>query len=339
MKKSLLALAVLGAFAGVAAAQSSVTLFGTLDVAAESSTTKLGDGTSVTKRGLQNNRQGTSQLSFKFVEDLGGGLTAIGLWEGDFNATQQGGSPPPSANNHPPGSNGGEVYVGLRGGFGTVLMGSPNTPTLLAQVNRQPFGSKLGGGFSGNASVGQSGSVLGSAQVRQDQAVRYDSPNLGGLTLMVDAASSNGNPTKGRVYDLGANYAAGPFSAWATYYKQTVLNNKIVQLTGSYDLGVAAVMLGVHRESSDAGGPDNRGWNIGTKIPVSGNLSLLGNYAKLDDKTAANLDKSIFAVGPQYVLSKRSSIYARYVNEKNENVGAKDVKSVATWLMGLQHNF
>ena len=324
MKKSLLALAVLGAFAGVASAQSSVTLFGTLDVAGESSTTKLGDGTSVTKRGLKNNRQGTSQLSFKFVEDLGGGLTTIGLWEGDFDATQQ-------LTTHQPGSGGGEVYVGLRGGFGTVLMGSPNTPTLLAQVNRQPFGSKLGGGFGSN--------VLGSLQVRQDQAVRYDSPNLGGLTLMVDAASSNGNPTKGRVYDLGANYAAGPFSAWATYYKQTVLNNKIVQLTGSYDLGVAAVMLGLHRESSDAGGPGNRGWNVGTKIPVSGNLSLLGNYAKLDDKTAANLDKSIFAVGPQYVLSKRSSIYARYVNEKNENVGAKDVKSVATWLMGLQHNF
>ena len=324
MKKSLLALAVLGAFAGVAAAQSSVTLFGTLDVAAESSTTKLGDGTSVTKRGLKNNRQGTSQLSFKFVEDLGGGLTAIGLWEGDFDATQQ-------LNKHQPGSGGGEVYVGLRGGFGTLLMGSPNTPTLLAQVNRQPFGSKLGGGFGSN--------VLGSLQVRQDQAVRYDSPNLGGLTLMVDAASSNGNAAKGRVYDLGANYAAGPLSAWATYYKQTVLNNKIMQLTGSYDLGVAAVMLGLHRESSDVGGPDNRGWNIGTKIPVSGNLSLLGNYAKLDDKTAANLDKSIFAVGPQYVLSKRSSIYARYVSEKNENVAATNVKSVATWLMGLQHNF
>ena len=337
MKKSLLALAVLGAFAGVASAQSSVTLFGTLDVAGESSTTKLGDGTSVTKRGLKNNRQGTSQLSFKFVEDLGGGLTTIGLWEGDFDATQQ-------LTTHQPGSGGGEVYVGLRGGFGTVLMGSPNTPTLLAQVNRQPFGSKLGGGFSGNASVGQSGSVLGSAQVRQDQAVRYDSPNLGGLTLMVDAASSQGNasqgaPFKGRVYDLGANYAAGPLSAWATYYKQTVLNNKIMQLTGSYDLGVAAVMLGLHRETSDVGGANNRGWNIGTKIPVSGNLSLLGNYAKLDDKNDANLDKSIFAVGPQYVLSKRSSIYARYVNEKNENVGAKDVKSVATWLMGLQHNF
>ena len=324
MKKSLLALAVLGAFAGVAAAQSSVTLFGTLDVAGESSTTKLGDGTSVTKRGLQNNRQGTSQLSFKFVEDLGGGLTAIGLWEGDFDATQQ-------LKTHPPGSGGGEVFVGLSGGFGTIRMGSPNTPTLLAQVNRQPFGSKLGGGFGSN--------VLGSLQVRQDQAVRYDSPNLGGLTLMVDAASSNGNPTKGRVYDLGANYAAGPFSAWATYYKQTVLNNKIMQLTGSYDLGVAAVMLGLHRETSDVGGPNNRGWNIGTKIPVSGNLSLLANYAKLDDKNDANLDKSIFAVGPQYVLSKRSSIYARYVNEKNENVGAKDVKSVATWLMGLQHNF
>ena len=46
MKKSLLALAVLGAFAGVASAQSSVTLYGTLDVNGRTSRTTARTGAS-----------------------------------------------------------------------------------------------------------------------------------------------------------------------------------------------------------------------------------------------------------------------------------------------------
>ena len=70
MKKSVLALAVLGAFAGVASAQSSVTMFGVVDlnvmsVDNDDRTYSMGtDGMS------------SSRLGFRGVEDLGGGLKA-----------------------------------------------------------------------------------------------------------------------------------------------------------------------------------------------------------------------------------------------------------------------
>ena len=72
MKKSLLALAVLGAYAGVASAQSSVTLYGTLDV---NGRYVKADGQ---KRRLSEATDGinSSQLGFRGVEDLGGGLRA-----------------------------------------------------------------------------------------------------------------------------------------------------------------------------------------------------------------------------------------------------------------------
>ncbi|HWH83426.1 MAG TPA: porin, partial [Burkholderiaceae bacterium] len=72
MKKSLLALAVLGAFAGVASAQSSVTLYGTLDV---NGRYVKADGQS---RSLTQSTDGinSSQLGFRGIEDLGGGLKA-----------------------------------------------------------------------------------------------------------------------------------------------------------------------------------------------------------------------------------------------------------------------
>ena len=70
MKKSVLALAVLGTFAGVASAQSSVTMFGVVDlnvmtVDNDDRTYSMGtDGMS------------SSRLGFRGVEDLGGGLKA-----------------------------------------------------------------------------------------------------------------------------------------------------------------------------------------------------------------------------------------------------------------------
>ena len=69
MKKSLLALAALTAFAGVASAQSSVTLFGVVDVGIRYVDNDVGAVTSLTKR-----RQRVSRLGFRGIEDLGGGL-------------------------------------------------------------------------------------------------------------------------------------------------------------------------------------------------------------------------------------------------------------------------
>src|SRR6478736_6971201 len=74
MKKSLLALAVLGAFAGAASAQSSVTLFGVVDLSAN----QIKNGTASTQT-LQSNQLNSNRIGFRGIEDLGGGLKA-GFW-------------------------------------------------------------------------------------------------------------------------------------------------------------------------------------------------------------------------------------------------------------------
>ena len=77
MKKSLLALAVLGAFAGAASAQSSVTLYGRVDLS-------LAKNIGSDAKGVQNGSG--SRLGFRGVEDLGGGMKAIFNIEHRFNA-------------------------------------------------------------------------------------------------------------------------------------------------------------------------------------------------------------------------------------------------------------
>ena len=82
MKKSLIALAALGAFAGSAMAQSSVTLYGIIDLGivkqnrADSATAPALGGVGVTNKEVNVAQATRSRLGFRGVEDLGGGYQA-----------------------------------------------------------------------------------------------------------------------------------------------------------------------------------------------------------------------------------------------------------------------
>jgi len=80
MKKSLLAVAAIGAFASAAQAQSSVTVYGIMDIGYVGGNSRVADGKAVTK-GTSNSfvagSESTSRLGFKGTEDLGGGSSAF----------------------------------------------------------------------------------------------------------------------------------------------------------------------------------------------------------------------------------------------------------------------
>ena len=96
MKKSLFALAAVGAFAGAAQAQSSVTVYGLLDYGYGSAMQRNnagGTGTTITNQntsGFGGNGESTSRIGFRGTEDLGGGTRAFFTVEAALN-TDQGG--------------------------------------------------------------------------------------------------------------------------------------------------------------------------------------------------------------------------------------------------------
>jgi predicted porin len=336
MKKSLIALAVLAA-SGASFAQSSVTVFGTFDPSFASQNTTYVDGDSVRQNLVRNNSQGTSQVTFKGVEDLGGGLKASFLIENDFDAGLK------ADNNFS--SKGGELYTGLEGSFGAIKLGAPNTPTLTAQAASQPFGTKIGSGFG----------IVNSGKVRNSNTVMYATPAMNGFSAAVafsnktkldaDAATPITAETAS-ITDFGVNYANGPVAAGFSIYKVAATttpsaasktdNNVYV----TYDMGVAKLGAGYFTQKKE-GSVDAKGYNVSAVVPMSANLSLLANFAKLDDTMAGtNLDRQVSAVGVKYTLSARTSVYARYVAEKNDNVTvAHGIKEVTTALVGVQHNF
>jgi len=80
MKKSLLAVAALGAFASAAQAQSSVTVYGIMDIGYVGGNSRVASGTAVTKgtsNAFTGGAESTNRIGFKGTEDLGGGSSAF----------------------------------------------------------------------------------------------------------------------------------------------------------------------------------------------------------------------------------------------------------------------
>jgi len=164
MKKSLLALAAMGAFAGAAQAQSSVTVYGTLDAAV-----RVTDSGATTTNGKTTNMAGgttvTDKLGFRGVEDLGGGRTAFFQLETAISfldnnaATATGQSASPAAL---PGNwigNRRPSFVGLSDkSIGKLEMGSLYTPGFRftgfgAIMGTNVFGTNLSQGMITNSTA------------------------------------------------------------------------------------------------------------------------------------------------------------------------------------------
>ena len=163
MKKSILALALLGASASTAFAQSSVTVFGILDVNVRSI-----KNNSTTIKQLGNNGFSANQLGFRGVEDLGGGLRA-GFWiESALSpdvgtATTENGSTKFWQR---------RATVSLMGNFGEVRLGRDLDPSYLNLAN-EAFGN-LGTGSLLNFVTGLGSGVT--TIVRADNMVAYHTP-------------------------------------------------------------------------------------------------------------------------------------------------------------------
>jgi predicted porin len=125
MKKSLFALAAVGAFAGAAQAQSSVTVYGLLDYGYGSAQQRNNVGTTITNQntsGFGGNGESTSRIGFRGTEDLGGGTSAFFTVEAALN-TDQGGI----LNSGATGNR--QTFLGLaKKGLGQASIGIQYTP-------------------------------------------------------------------------------------------------------------------------------------------------------------------------------------------------------------------
>ncbi|MCW5655663.1 porin [Hydrogenophaga sp.] len=307
MKKTLIALAAVAA-TGAAFAQSSVTLFGIVDLNIRNVRQGGDNLTSMSQDGIA-----SSRLGFRGVEDLGGGMSA-GFWlEGALNPDT--------------GTAGGLNFqrrstVSLMGGFGEVRLGRDYVPTFWNHTVFDPFGTNGVGNSLNTYTVLGSGS---GTNVRANNMISYFTPNLSGFGAQISyafketTAANDANEYAG----FRVTYAAGPLSvALASASEGSTVqtqSHKRTNIAGSYDFGVAKLMAQYTQGKFGASKVNH--YLIGATAPVGpGNLK--ASYVRSDYNAAAgDNDASQIAVGYDYNLSKRTALYGTFSRISNKNAG------------------
>lgn len=348
MKKSLIALAVLGSVAGVAQAQSSVSVYGIADAVLH----KDKDASAaLTSGGVSGSR-----LGFKGTEDLGGGLKANFALAQRFSPESGGNDG--TANKRPTFQ--GESTVGLSGGFGSVKLGRALT-AFQGPVNMtDPWGT-LQVGTTAVLTTGYAtdpnGNIDGSGAGRTD-AIFYSSPNFSGFSfglslglktsgtandLTVDAdkdgvpdVDGNGDLVQDKVSNtknlvsLWASYASGPIYIGGGY-EQNREDDQITAIVGTYNLGFMTVGAGFSSLDPIASAKDRSSWNLMATAPMGAFLIKAGYGESKVSGSKASTKK--LGLGVDYMLSKRTKVYASFGSDsvKTTNKSGYDI--------GIRHTF
>ena len=325
MKKSLIALAAVAA-TGAVMAQSSVTVYGVMDT----SVAYVKGAKNVS--GLLNSGNATSRLGFKGVEDLGNGLKAEFVLEGEVFPDNGGASGLNFKR---------QSTVGLSSSeFGQVRLGRALTAAYNAVSRYDTFGT-VGLGATSAWSGAQTG-----YNVRSDNMVSYISPKFAGFGIGVDYGFGEQTSNRtARTVGFGATYDNGPLSLGLGYDQQNNVTSanaavpnvsnkdlKTLSVGGSYDFGVAK-LAGFYKETKyepatgTAATSKLKTWNLGVSAPVgaAGVVKASFNNYKLSN-SSAKADQ--FALGYVHSLSKRTAVYGTYAYLKNKNSSTMTLNGV-----------
>ena len=363
MKKTLVALAVLGSFAGVASAATSVTLYGTVDAGYEgwsygkdfsgyNSTFVQGSGAGPVAGSKSGNSEGNSKIGVKGQEDLGNGLAATFQLEGEINGDTG------SSNLFNK-----ESTVGLKGAFGEVKFGRSKSQMELALGGVVPghrvadvdlysvvssrhsnglFYSYDNAGFSFGADVTTKGGALGNDNegVKGEKVgwgVRAGyAGNVGGnVTLLARAAYQR----DGVLSNNKQQYEAGGLLAAVVPYSNNALTVGVAYAQGRGDAAdLLSAKAGTNRIYADKA----RTWSGVIASTFGPNDSAYVKYqqrkGKLDDGSVA-YNGNVWAIGYEHALSKRTSVYADVAYATIKQPTVSDKGTATGYSVGLSHSF
>lgn len=367
MKKTLLALAALGACAAQAQAQSSVTIYGTLDTAivreqggSAGAVTTIGSGVS-----------SSSRLGFRGTEDLGQGVSALFVLESGMRVDTGASDVSGSIFNR-------QAFVGLKSNtLGTLTLGRQYTQVYLTLAGvADPFAA----GYAGSAKnlFPTAGSLT-----RTSNTLGYASPRFAGVTVELSYAlgEQQGSSQAGNQYGASLAYSHGKLNARLAHNHR---NNDLSAAAGAAQTPpVAAAERGIGRNTLLAANYDfgafkgfaaigiNEGFNssplpngsnpyggvrptastdsrdllLGATVPF-GSTTLIVSVIDKDDTTARDQDALQWALALNHALSKRTAIYTAYGKMRNRRGAGYTVghnsdpgSGDAAFDLGVRHTF
>jgi predicted porin len=310
MKKSLLALAVLGAFAGAAQAQSAVTIYGSFDGGVRHVNNVDAAGNSRLTMG-SNGTFNSNRIGFKGVEDLGGGMNAHFTLETGFNT---GTGALDNATNRLFNRT---AAVGLGGSWGSLDFGRQYSVNFKTIGAYDPFSYK----YTGIIPLAGQGGLT-----RLDNDIQYIG-TFGPVTVRAEWAlgETAGDTGANATQAIGASYAGGPLTVGAAYTQgeRNVgttpagsfqdMNNWTIgaayvfapfRVAGGYAVNTTDASATTDTETTDAW--LGASYNLTPAAQVT-----LAYYRTTREVTGtAETRRNLVVLGGTYALSKRTNLYA-----------------------------
>ena len=343
VKAAAVAVAMLGLFAaGSAQAQSSVSLYGQVDEWVGAQKFPGGDRAwNVSGGGMS-----TSYWGLKGAEDLGGGYKAIFTLESFFRAQ-----------NGQYGRFQGDTffarnsYVGIQGPIGTFTAGRLTTQLFVSTILFNPFVDSyvfspmvyhvfLGQGTFPTYTTDQG--VTGDSG--WNNAVQYTSPDFNGLSGSAMYAFGNqAGDNRSKKWSAQFLYFHGPFAATGVYqyvnFNSTpgdlsslvpgYKSQSVAQVGASYDLKYVKFFGQYMYTKNDI---ENGTFHVntaqgGVTVPLGTGL-VMASYAYSRSNGGLDQTHKSWALGYDYPLSKRTDVYAAYLNDKYTGMSTGDTFGV-----------
>ena len=325
-----------------ALAQDNVRLYGLIDLNAGQFQAAGGQKTWQ----VSNGDFSTSYIGFSGREDLGGGLTASFALESFFRPDT--GRSGRVAIDAPPRA---DVFwaraanVSLGGSFGTVRIGRQTAAMFVSTLIFNPFGDSFG--FSPSIRHYYTSALVGDSG--WSNAISYQTPRFGGLSATLQTSLGEG-AAKSVGKNFGGNvlYFSGPLAltgAWqkvksdfdlrfSTTLAPGFVDQTAYQLGASYTVGPVKAFGQFGKVDTDAAADTTaKIYQVGASVQV-GAGKFLASYGNLKYTGGRVGTSKTTTLGYDHDLSKRTDVYAVYVNDK---FTARSTGN--TFAVGIRHKF
>jgi predicted porin len=301
--------------AGAAGAQSNVGIYGIIDQGlskANSGTTPAGllPGRPAAPDVWTMKAGNTSRIGFRGQEDLGDGLYSRFQIEHRFAADT---GMPSNANVFWLGRS--VVAVGSKQ-WGEVYMGREYSPAYWIALNTDAtlwsYVGQLGSPYT-YANYTAVASNVEASNIRWANSVGYKTPNVGGFTA--ELAMAFGEKQRSNNIAGNVQYKKGPVWIGAGFDRLNERNNLLL-VAGGYDFGVVYPTVSYSKAEGGLNG-DGKAFSVALRVPLK-QAKLYVQAGKL--MPATNLDSTMFSTGAEYLLSKRTSLYANLGSAKRDRL-------------------
>jgi predicted porin len=212
------------------------------------------------------------------------------------------------------------IFAGIKGGFGQVIVGMFDTPLKKAQKKIDLF----------NDLEGDIKSAITKSDKRKKDSIQYSTPKMSGLVATVAHIASedetlNDGTSSSLTFTQDNVYAA------IAYDTDVNIDTDVLRLVAQYsmsDFTVAALWEQDNRAGSDN---DVEGWVYSASYKLNSDIKLKAQYGESD---IVKDNAKTYSLGADYKLGKGAKAYAFVTDEEYGDDSSKEYYGV-----GLEYKF